>query len=695
MSVLTRAALASLLVARIAAADDDDQPVDAATSTHIDRDTLDVEPHGRPIDLLRHMPGLYAMLVAGGGQADRLLTRGTDARQGAELDVIVDGVPINATGHAVDHGYADTHFLIPDAVASVDLHEGPYDARYGDFATTGTLELNTLDAVPTGSAQVNFTSGSELAGPVLSRRLRRLFYRLTGLASPDLPKGKALFAAEVGIADGPYTNPQRMRRGAMLGKYVVPITGGDLRAEINFFSGRYAESGLLSDDEIKAGRLGAYSAEDPTQGGTSMRASASLGITTRDRRGATWHLGGYVVQASDRIWTNPSVFLRDADHGDQLEHVDDRTSYGADGYYRRGGIRIGVQARADDANTGLWHDERRRRLDTCFEVDNPCTLTAAHVRDLAVYAEDRIAVGRALVLPGVRLDQLTWDNEDLDPETATSTKSLTATAARARISPKLGVTIPVSRFVDVLVRGGGGFRSSDTRATAASGAIRAIPRVWATDAGLQLHPDDHIHAAVSAYTSWQEEEVAWLPDLGKPVEVPSSMRYGLETRLSATPAAWLAFDASLSLARRHGVAPTGLAALVAPIFPELLGHAGVTATHHASFVTLRAVGLQAQIAGTAHQSTFMMSLVAGHRWRSFEIDLQLENVLDASYNELELPGSVRPSRVAEAVDDILVTPGAPLTGFVTLGYVAPGSDTTCTTYPDNRLSACRTRKLCK
>jgi len=670
MSILTRVALASLLVARLAAADDD-QPVDAATSTHVDRDDLDRQPNGRPIDLLRHLPGLYAMLVAGGGQADRLLVRGYDARQGAELDVVVDDIPINAAGHAVDHGYADTHFLIPDAVSSIDLHEGPYDARYGDFATAGTLELRTLDAVPAGSARVNFTSGSELTGPQLQHRLRRLFYRLTGLASPELPKGKALFAAEVGINDGPYTNPQRMRRGAMLGKYVAPITGGELRAEINFFSGRYAESGLLSDDEIRAGRLGPYSAEDPTQGGTAMRASASLGITTRDRRGAIWHLAGYIVQASDRIFTNRTIFLRDPDHGDQLEHVDDRTTYGADGYYRRGGIRIGVQARADDASIGLWHDERRRRLDACFDVDNPCTVTAAHYRDLAVYAEDRIHVGRALVLPGVRLDQLTWDNEDLDPETATSTKSLTATAARARISPKLGVTIPVGPSAEVLVRGGGGFRSSDTRATAASGAIRAIPRVWAGDAGVRIHPDRRVRASASAYASWQEDEVAWLPDLAQPVEVPSSLRYGLETRLAADPTAWLAFDASFSLARRRGAPPTGLAAQVAPIFPELIAHAGVTATRGHTFFTLRGVGLQAQIGEADHQSTMLVSFIAGRRWRSFELDVQLENVLDHSYNELELPGSVRPSRVADAVDGLLVTPGAPLTAFVTLGYVAP------------------------
>ena len=668
MSLLTRLAIVCL-VARAAHADDD-PPLAAATSSTVDRSTLDDAPNGRPIDLLRDLPGLYALLVAGGGQADRLLVRGYDARQGTELAVVADGVPLNAPGHGVDHGYANTHVLIPDAIQSLTLLEGPYAARYGDFSTAGTLELRTLDAIPGGGAQVRLTSGSELAGPLLSRRLRRLFYRLTGLASPDLPRGKALLAAEVGIADGPYTNPQRMRRGAMMGTYTVPVGDGELRAHLDFFSGRYTESGLLARDEIKAGRLGAYSAEDPTQGGDAMRASASLALTTRDRHGAVWHLDGYLVKSSDRVFTNHSIFLRDPQNGDQLEHDDDRTTYGAHAYYKRNGIRIGVQARADDANTGLWHDQRRRRLDACFEVDNPCTLTLAHVRDLAVYAEAKRVWRGVAIEPGVRLDQLTWDDEDLDPETATSTKSLTATAARARISPKLGITIPASRHVAVLLRGGGGFRSSDTRATAATGAIRAIPRVWAGDAGIVLTPDPHVRAAASAYASWQQEEVAWVPDAAQAVTVPASWRYGLETRVDAHVVPWLLLDASLSLARRAGTEPTGLAAEVAPLFPALIAKAGATAMHAGSFVTLRALGLEERVGNAAHDNALLVTLVAGHRWRSLELDVQLDNLMNRSDDELALPGGVRPSRVAPTMTDILATPTAPLTGFVTLGYVA-------------------------
>ena len=121
--------------------------------------------------------------------------------------------------------------------------------------------------------------------------------------------------------------------------------------------------------------------------------------------------------------------------------------------------------------------------------------------------------------------------------------------------------------------------------------------MWAGDAGIQFHPDERVRAAVSAFTSWQEDEVAWLPDAAQAVEVPSSTRYGIETRLDARLGRWLELDASLSLARRRGTLPTGLAAEVAPLFPELIAHAGATVTHGGSFVTLRGVGLQARRRG--------------------------------------------------------------------------------------------------
>jgi outer membrane receptor protein involved in Fe transport len=669
-----RALCASAALARVAAADP--APLESATSSTLSRAELAKRPHGRVIDVLRDLPGVYAILVAGGGQAEQLLVRGFDARQGSDLAIIVDGVPMNAPGHAGDHGYADLHFLITDALASVALHEGPYAARAGDFATAGTLELQTIDEVPGGGAQVRLTSGAELSGPVVRRRLRRLLYRLTGLASPELERGKALLAAQVGIADGPYINPQRLRRGALLGKWVAPLAHGEARAMIALGSGRWADSGLVPASEVAAG-LDEYAAEDPTQGGTSSRAIVSVGVTTRDRRDDSWHFAAYVMRATDRLFENPSGFVRDGEHGDQVEQSDDRFAYGADGYYARahplGEVRLGVQARADDMRDELWHDERRLRLAACFAAANPCTQTTAHVRDLAAYVESTFVLpARVVVAPGLRLDQLTWDVEDLDLETAASTATLTATAARARLSPKLGVTWAATSSVDVLARAGGGFRTSDSRAIAASSAIRGIPRVWAGELGAALHPAPTVRAAVTTYLTWQDAEVAWLVDRGASVTVPASKRFGIETRLRADPRPWLALDASLSLARRVGTAPTGDAALDR-LFPQLVAAAGAIAYRDASYVGLRGIGLSAQLANTqlAHAENLTLSLVAGHRWRVLELALQVDNLLDARWRETQRIGDVRPTRDAPVVTDLLYSPGAPLTVFATIGYVPP------------------------
>jgi outer membrane cobalamin receptor len=134
---MNRLAFALALVARTAAAaPDDDAPLTSAASSELSRAQLDERAHTRTVDLLRHLPGLYAIQVDGGGQAEQYLARGFDARSGLDLEVSVDGVPVNAAGPGLDHGYADTQFVIPDTVARVALQLGPYDVRSSSRRST-------------------------------------------------------------------------------------------------------------------------------------------------------------------------------------------------------------------------------------------------------------------------------------------------------------------------------------------------------------------------------------------------------------------------------------------------------------------------------------------------------------------------------------------------------------------------------
>ncbi|HEY5920899.1 MAG TPA: TonB-dependent receptor plug domain-containing protein, partial [Kofleriaceae bacterium] len=122
-------------------------PAESASSIHLDHEKLARRSRTQMSDVLRQVPGLMVSQHAGGGKADQYFIRGFDADHGTDVAVFADGVPVNLTSHGHGQGYADTHWLIPETIASVDMHKGPYAARYGDFYTAGALELKTLDEI--------------------------------------------------------------------------------------------------------------------------------------------------------------------------------------------------------------------------------------------------------------------------------------------------------------------------------------------------------------------------------------------------------------------------------------------------------------------------------------------------------------------------------------------------------------------
>jgi TonB dependent receptor/TonB-dependent Receptor Plug Domain len=662
-----------LLGATAAAADPaPDEPLASAASSQLSRAELDERAQGRTVDLLRHLPGLYAIEVDGGGQAEAYLTRGFDAHSGLDLEVLVDDVPVNIAGPGADHGYADTQFVIPEAVDTVALHLGPYAARSGNFASAGTLELHTLDEVPGGGAIVQLSSGAALTQPLASR-LRHLLYRVTAMASPALSTSHALLAVELGIGGGPFVHPLDMHRGSLLGKWSYPFAGGVFQVAATMFSGRADAAGVVPQAEVEAGRVDRFGALDATLGDTATRASVSAGVTAHDAAGGSWHLGGYAVAASHRIYTNPTAFLLDADRGDQREQVDDGTLVGLDGWYLRahrlwgmpGQLRLGVQARADDGTAELWHDAERVRLDTCVAAPNPCLQATSKVRDLAVYAEDALHLGRVTLSTGLRLDQVTWDSADTAPATPAPASG---NAARARLNPKLGVTAAVAPGVELSALAGGGFRTSDTRAVIATDALRGMPQIWSAELGARLRLAEQLSAGLAAYAAWQDAEVRWIADLRAAEPVPRSRRTGLDGHVAYTPVPWLTVDANLSVA--HAVANPGASEAPVLLAPRIFGGAGVTLRRAASFVSLRGLGLGARRAADqlATPAQAVLSFAAGTRWRGFTLGVSVENLLDAAWREQQSALTVRASRTADPITGLVYTPGAPLTAVITVGY---------------------------
>src|SRR5688572_28002365 len=106
---------------------------------------IQLRPVNTSHDLLRIVPGLLIAQHAGGGKAEQIFLRGYDIDHGTDINITVDGLPVNMVSHAHGQGYADLHFLIPETVEKVGFAKGPYLASKGNLATAASVEFSTKD----------------------------------------------------------------------------------------------------------------------------------------------------------------------------------------------------------------------------------------------------------------------------------------------------------------------------------------------------------------------------------------------------------------------------------------------------------------------------------------------------------------------------------------------------------------------
>ena len=118
-----------------------------STKNSVFQTISDLDIHLRPInnsqEILRSVPGLFIGQHAGGGKAEQLFIRGFDVDHGTDVNISVDGMPVNMVSHAHGQGYADLHFVIPEFIDKVNFDKGPYFAEKGNFTTAGFVDFKT------------------------------------------------------------------------------------------------------------------------------------------------------------------------------------------------------------------------------------------------------------------------------------------------------------------------------------------------------------------------------------------------------------------------------------------------------------------------------------------------------------------------------------------------------------------------
>ena len=658
----------------------DQAPAESASSVHLSQDDLRIRSRTQVSDILRQVPGLMVSQHAGGGKSDQYFIRGFDADHGTDIAIYADGVPVNMPSHGHGQGYADTHFLIPETVSTVDVHKGPYSARFGDFYTAGAMELKTLDKIDGPTVWV--AGGAPLAGP---RRLDQYNRRLVGMASPEIRStedDRSLIAAQIADTDGPFDHAQQFRQGNALVKWRGQVGRGELALEASWYAARWNASGQVPESAVSDGVIGRFGSLDPSEGGDTSRTSVQLGYRVRDDAGGLWRASLFGLAYRLQLFSDFTLFARDPVHGDEIEQDDSRMVWGLDTAYERrfslAGLDAyltgGVQLRNDHVDTALWHAERRVRLADCFDQGgNPCNATRDRILDVAGYVEATIHVAPHVhLLPGLRFERFSWDVDDRNPATRGDPMLSTGgSAARALVLPKLSVEAEVTPQLDLFANAGSGFHSNDARGNVASRGAGSLARGLGGELGLRTTLIPHARLSADLWYLHLDSELVWSGDAGGTEASGATRRYGVDLEAAYNPLPWLRLDATLSIARSTLVQNAGNSNGLA-LAPRLMGQGGVTLVRGPAFVSLRARGIADRPGNDdgslTAQGYLIFDLMAGRTFGRFDLGVTINNLFNADWREAQFAGQSAVVPGGPVMEQMHFTPGIPLSATATAAY---------------------------
>ncbi len=616
------------------------RPISAASSFAVQDREFQLRPIGSVQDILRVTPGLVMVQHSGGGKANQYFLRGFDADHGTDLALSIDGVPINMPSHAHGQGFADTNFIIPEAVERLEITKGPYFAYQGDFATAGAVNLVTRNDFEHSSVGFGI-SGSPGHGA--------LGYRGLLVASPKWDMVKATFAAEVGRQNGPFDNPENWDKYKLFNKLTFELTPTSTLsiAEMSY-AGNWHGSGQIPARAVEQGIITRFGSIDPDEGGDTMRHQVYAQYRLRPSDDSEIRALAYLGTYTFNLFSNFTLYRYDPENGDEIEQQDRRVFYGAKSSYRVvhrvGGMRfettIGSDVRSDDIHEMLWSTVHRLQL---------ANLRNDSVREtlMGAYASEAIAPFEwARVVVGARADQLAFSVDDNLPNSADPQNPHSGVDGAHQISPKASAILsPLRRRdaqLDVYLNWGHGFHSNDVRGVFTSPAVTPLTRAVGEELGARTRLFEKIDVAAAGFLLDLDNETTWNGDDGTTNVGHATRRYGLELegRYELTP--WLAADGAVTFTHSQFTTDHenggGLA-----LAPKQTWSGGLSARHGlgpgVGRAGLRFYGIGDRPAsddGAIVAPGFtQFDVHAGYRMRRWDVALDIENLFNGSYRSAQ------------------------------------------------------------
>lgn len=612
------------------------KPVTASSTLTIPAEDFELRPLESGGQMVEAVPGAVTAQHTGGGKAEQYFLRGFDADHGTDLAVYFDGVPINLRSHAHGQGYLDLHFVTRESVARLDAFKGPYFARFGDFATAGSIEYVPYDSVE--ESLVRFEGGPWNT------------LRAVGVASPRFgpfagedPKAEALVSFEAHHTDGPFRDDEGLRRYSFFGRGGVELRP-DLRLSGHFlaYDADWDASGLVPKRRVDADLLSRWGSLDPTEGGDTTRIQGKIQLDWNPTDRARLQANAYVAAYDLDLYSNFTYALDDPVAGDGIVQRDDRIYTGGRVEYVQVAdlglptrLRAGAEWRYDDARVRLGDQTGRRETRVRNDDD-------VEQLSLAPYLEvEALLLPWARFVGGVRFEYFDFDVDSRIGGSSGRDGSDTIWLPKANLvlSPfaeagPLASDASWLRELELFLNFGVGFHSNDARSTATSSGILA--RATGAEVGLRTRFFDRLEVALGGFWLGIEDELVFVGDEGTTESSGRSKRLGVELVARADVTEWLYLrgDVAYTSARfTAGDVPV-------PQAPRFVakGAIGVREGGFAAELGLRHLGERyaSEDFNDPKLSDYTV-LDLGMRYRrgAFEVGLAVENLTDTDWRSSE------------------------------------------------------------
>jgi TonB family protein len=472
----------------------------AASDSQVDQDELSLRPRRRVEHVVEAVPGLFAVQHAGGGKADQYFLRGFDEDHGTDLAFFVDGMPVNMVSHGHGQGFSDLHFLIPETIDTLEWTKGPYSARVGDFATSGSVAFHMADHLDESLARAE-------VGPEGGARV-------VVVESPDFgDRWRMVTAADVGHDNGPFIHPDDYNTlKAYLKATHVFEDRGELSTTVMAYGGDWNMSGVLPARAVCGEGDGtpvpaAYSGShcisrwdsiDPTQGGSTERYML-LADYRRPIPKGDFEAMAYALRYSFVLFPNDGIAApfqpEGIRYGSQIEQDDRRWQVGTTVRLSRTfkvadilDVRttLGLQIRDDDIDSELHRTEGRVRLDGMPGIPGPITDSAINETELGAFAEVDWRLSRWLrFILGAREDRVDVDVSNQSP---TAVDPVSGYKGAAQFSPKASAVVSPLPEWDLYANYGRGFHSNDARTIIEGAATTLLATATGYEVGTAVRP---------------------------------------------------------------------------------------------------------------------------------------------------------------------------------------------------------------